>query len=147
MTKGTKQLLIVGGSLLVIGGVIYYLIKKGKQVGQEVIDETVEQAVDSTKRDDVKTQSSPVKPKPSGTPVTKAPKELDTPQKVQGFQAWMDAQGKPWINVNGKWHFLKEGNPNVGGKGLGNFGPATAQVWKVFGKQYLEQKQKWSAGL
>ena len=56
----------------------------------------------------------------------------------------MDSKGKPWINVNGKWHFLKEGNPNVGGKGFGNFGPATAQVWKVFGKQYLAEKAKWS---
>jgi len=135
MDKKTKQLLLVGGSILVIVGVAYYFIKKGQNAEEEVLDDTVQQAVDTTKPTGGKT-------KPSGTPVAKAPKELDTPQKVQGFQAWMDAQGKPWINVNGKWHFLKEGNPNVGGKGLGNFGPATSQVWKVFGKQYLADKAK-----
>ena len=135
MDKQTKQLLLVGGSILVIVGVAYYFIKKGRNAEEKVLEDTLEDAVDSTK-------PNRGKAKPSGIPSIKAPKELDTPQKVQSFQAWMDAQGKPWINVNGKWHFLKEGNPNVGGKGLGNFGPATAQVWKVFGKQYLADKAK-----
>jgi hypothetical protein len=136
MDKKTKQLLLVGGSILVIVGVAYYFIKKSRQATDEVLDETIEDAVEST--------PSVIKTKPSGTPKVKPPKELDTPQKVQAFQAWMDAQGKPWINVNGKWHFLKEGNPNVGGKGTGNFGPATAQVWKVFGEKYLADKANWS---
>lgn len=139
MDKKTKQLLLVGGSILVIVGVAYYFIKKGQNAEQEVLDDTAQQAVDTTKPTGGKT-------KPSGTPVAKAPKELDTRQKVEGFQTWMDSQGKPWINVNGKWHFLKEGNPNVGGKGLGDYGVATAQVWKVFGKQYLADKAKWSGG-
>jgi hypothetical protein len=140
MNKQTKQLLLVGGSILVVVGVAYYLRKKRLSAEQEVLEDTLEDAVDSTKPNVIKT-------KPSGTPSLKVPKELDTPQKVQGFQAWMDAQGKPWINVNGKWHFLKEGNPNVGGKGLGNFGPATAQVWKIFGKKYLEALKKFNASV
>jgi hypothetical protein len=145
MNKETKQLLLVGGSILVVS-VAYYIIKKGRGVEQDVLDDTLQDAVDSTSVNPVGGVTKP-KTTPSGTPLLKAPKELDTPQKVQSFQTWMDAQGKPWINVNGKWHFLKEGNPNVGGKGLGNFGPATAQVWKIFGKQYLESLKKWNAAV
>jgi hypothetical protein len=78
MNKGTKQLLLVGGSLIVLGGIIYYFIKKGRDTGGEIMDETIEQAVDSTKPE--------VKTKPQGTPVSKAGKygmflDLDTYKK------------------------------------------------------------------
>jgi hypothetical protein len=138
MNKGTKQLLLVGGSLIVLGGIIYYFIKKGRDTGGEIMDETIEQAVDSTKPE--------VKTKPQGTPVSKAgkaPEQLNTVEKVKAFQDWMDKTiKKPWINVDGKWHFLNTGEPNVKGKGYGNFVPSTAKVWDVFGFRYLQEKGK-----
>ena len=140
MVKNSKLYYSLAGIALLVGLGAYFLLKKPKDKSDIEEEELSEEATPETP---TQTVSSPVK-KPAPA---KTPKDLDTVQKVMSFQTWMDSKGKPWINVNGKWHFLKSGNPNVNGKGYGIYGRNTAVAWKVFGKQYLADKAKWTGGV
>lgn len=82
MNQKTKRQWLIGGSIIVVIGVIYYLSKKSTQ-GDDVID-------------------------PQGAPKP-VDYSLDTTEKVMAFQDWMDNQG-PWVKgKDGKYRLLNKG--------------------------------------
>ena len=119
---GSKMYWIIGGLVVVAGGIgIYFLLKNRKK---QKDNKTTSEG--NNKNTEVNTSSTPA------SNVSLSNYKLDTTAKVKAFQDWMDAQGKGWINKNGKWVLLNKG------AGYGNFGSNTQRVWNIFGKDYLK---------
>jgi hypothetical protein len=119
MKDSTKRILLIGGSLLVIGGVIYYFIKKGRGTKTITIDETA--APQDALTDQIVTTSS----------TSNTPSELNTTAKIKAFQDWMDTIG-PWVKgSDGKYRLLNKG------AGYGTFGPSTSAAWSFYKSAYL----------
>jgi len=119
MKDRTKRILLIGGSLLVIGGVIYYFIKKGRGSNTIAIDET--SAPQDALTDQIVTTGS----------TSNTPSELNTPTKIKAFQDWMDTIG-PWVKgSDGKYRLLNKG------AGYGTFGPSTSAAWSFYKSAYL----------
>jgi len=157
---GSKMYWIIGG-LVVAGGIgIYFLLKnrkkqkdnkttgEGNNKSTEVNTSTTSTTTStsttptsstpasSTTASSTSTSSTPASStSASSTPTSNLSMsnyKLDTTAKVKAFQDWMDAQGKGWINKNGKWVLLNKG------AGYGNFGTNTKRVWNIFGKDYIK---------
>jgi len=132
---GSKIFWIIGGIILVAGGIgAYFLLRKKK--GDENTD--IDTSDDGDKKDSSPSSSSS-SPSSSSSSSVSAPSELNSTDKIKAFQDWMDAQGKGWIQKDGKWVLLNKG------AGYGNYGKSTDAVWKVYGKQYLDAKKSGSA--
>jgi hypothetical protein len=120
MKDSTKRILLIGGSALAIGGILYYFLvyRKSQQV-----ETPPEEALDN---------------QPSGTSTTgtsstsTTPTELNTTEKIKKFQDWMDTIG-PWVKgSDGKYKLLNKG------AGYGTFGPSTRAAWDYYKAKYLE---------
>jgi hypothetical protein len=120
MESKTKRLLLIGGSVVVIAGVAWYLFgkKKGVEEGDEDIDAAATDEATPT-----------VTPTPATTPVA-LPVELNSMDKVKKFQDFMDSIG-PWLKgSDGKYKKLSKGT------GYGIAGPSTRAVFNVYGDLY-----------
>jgi len=124
-TKGGSKMFWIIGSLIVVAGSVgaYFLLRKPKE----------EKGADDTNTDtnsDEKQITETILGSDKKTYT--APSELNSTDKIKAFQDWMDAQGKGWVNKNGKWVLLNKG------AGYGNYGKSTDAVWKVYGSEYLK---------
>ena len=128
LSRKTKIILIVGSILVVAGGIgAYFLLRTPKgEEGDGEEDKKLEDEVASSSDSGVS----------SSVPKYIAPAELNSVDKIKAFQDWMDAQGKGWINKNGKWVLLNKG------AGYCNYGKSTNAVWKVYGSDYLKSPKK-----
>jgi hypothetical protein len=126
---GSKIFWIIGGLVVIAGGVgAYFLLRKPKEeTGSE------ETNTDSDNNSDLGLGLS------SASATYTAPAELNTTDKIKAFQDWMDAQGKGWVLVNGKYKLLNKG------AGYGTYGKNTDAVWKVYGVAYLKSLKTPSA--
>ena len=115
--KSNKWLWIVGGAILVAGGIGAYFLLRKKDDKEEVIEGTEEikkqEAIQSVTKE----------------PIVK-PSELDTSEKIKGFQDWLDKYRPLWLNDNGTYKNLNVGtasepNRHIAGKGYGNYGENT----------------------
>jgi hypothetical protein len=128
MKDGTKRWLIIGGSLLVIGGVAYYFWNKSKS--STSIDDVVIPTLDNT---------PPIGETPptvggsgtgGGNIAPALPSELNSMDKVKAFQDFMDSVG-PWVKgIDGKYKKLNKG------AGYGIAGPSTRAIFNVYGDLY-----------
>ena len=120
MESKTKRLLLIGGSVVVIAGVAWYLYKQNK--GDESEDEVLEPEIST----DSQPTATPT-PAPNSKPL---PTELNSLDKVKKFQDFMDSIG-PWLKgVDGKYKKLSKGS------GYGIAGPSTRAVFNVYGDLY-----------
>lgn len=120
MESKTKRLLLIGGSVVVIAGVAWYLYKQNK--GDDIEDEVLE----SETSNDSQPIVTPT-PAPSVAPL---PVELNSMDKVKKFQDFMDSIG-PWLKgSDGKYKKLNKGT------GYGIAGPSTRAVFNVYGDLY-----------
>lgn len=119
MESKTKRLLLIGGSVIVIGGVVWYFISQRNK--------DLETDEDETQGDD--TNDVTPSPTPSPSPI-QLPAELNTQAKVKKFQDFMDTIG-PWLKgADGKYKKLNKG------AGYGIAGPSTRAVFNVYGDLY-----------
>ena len=120
MESKTKRLLLIGGSVVVIAGVAWYLFSKNRGNEEGDVD------VDTTPTDDSIPSVTPT-PAP---PVASLPVELNSGDKVKKFQDFMDSIG-PWLKgSDGKYKKLNKGT------GYGIAGPSTRSVFNVYGDLY-----------
>jgi len=123
MKDSTKRILLIGASVLVLGGVAYYFLVYRKRSQGTNAGTGDQMPPDQVLSDE-----------PSGTtPVssTQIPDELNTVDKIKAFQDWMDTVG-PWVKgTDGKYRLLNKG------AGYGNYGPSTRAAWKYYKSQYL----------
>lgn len=64
--------------------------------------------------------------------------QLDTPEKIQEFQTWMDGKYNEWAySKKYKKNYKVGGNPN---KGFGKMGPNTTREWANKKDEYLKEK-------
>lgn len=120
MESKTKRLLLIGGSVVVIAGVAWYLYKQNK--GEDIEDEVLE----SENSNESQPTVTPT-PAPSVAPL---PIELNSMDKVKKFQDFMDSIG-PWLKgSDGKYKKLNKGT------GYGIAGPSTRAVFNVYGDLY-----------
>ncbi len=132
---GSKMFWIIGGLVVIAGGIgAYFLLRKPKGKDGESFDES-ETGGDETGGDETGGGQTSV------SNVLTTPQELNSTDKIKAFQDWMDAQGKGWIQKDGKWVLLNKG------AGYGNYGKSTNAVWKVYGKQYLDAVKDGSANI
>jgi hypothetical protein len=133
---GSKMFWIIGGLVLIAGGVgAYFLLRKPKDDTNTNTDTSDDGDKDKSTDGGGNTGSG------SGivSSSVSAPAELNSADKIKAFQDWMDAQGKGWINKDGKWVLLNKG------EGYGTYGKNTDAVWKVYGKQYVDAVKGGSA--
>lgn len=125
MKDSTKRILLIGGSLLVIGGVAYYfLVYKPNHPKKDDNENEGELPPDET------LNNAPSGITPLGT--TKTPSELNSTDKIKAFQDWMDTIG-PWVKgSDGKYKLLNKG------AGYGTYGPSTAAAWDYYKDTYLK---------
>lgn len=139
MNDNTKRLLLIGGSLIVIGGVAYYFWNKSKANADknEVTDTDGDGILDS---EDSTPNGEPgvTVTNPGGgnivvnppSPVSTLPVELNSVEKVKAFQDFMDNVG-PWVKgIDGKYKKLNKG------AGYGIAGPTTKATFNVYGDLY-----------
>lgn len=129
MKDSTKRLLLIGGSLIVVGGVIYYFIRKAKP-SQGLNDEEVTETPQTTPTET--TSGTPIGIGGTGTTTTGValPNELSSTQGVKAFQDFMDNVG-PWVKgIDGKYKKLNKGT------GYGIAGPSTKAIFNVYGDLY-----------
>lgn len=120
MESKTKRLLLIGGSVVVIAGVAWYLFAKNRNVEEGDEDEDVTPTDESTPS---------VTPTPAPS-VVQLPVELNSMDKVKKFQDFMDSIG-PWLKgTDGKYKKLNKGT------GYGIAGPSTRAVFNVYGDLY-----------
>jgi hypothetical protein len=120
MESKTKRLLLIGGSVVVIAGVAWYLFAKNRDV------EEGDEDIDAAPTDNSTTN---VTPTPAPSPVA-LPVELNSMDKVKKFQDFMDSIG-PWVRgTDGKYKKLNKG------AGYGIAGPSTRAVFNVYGDLY-----------
>jgi hypothetical protein len=122
MKDSTKRILLIGGSILVLGGIAYYFLvyrKRNKGSNEEIPSDTLppnEALLDSPISSNV-------------------PSELNTIDKIKAFQDWMDTIG-PWVKgSDGKYRLLNKG------AGYGTFGPSTSAAWSFYKTAYLAPPQ------
>jgi len=133
MKDSTKRLLLIGGSLIVVGGVIYYFVTKAKP--SKAIDEELN--VDEKPKEEVKPAGNTTSPGGSSTLV---PVELNSTEKVKAFQDFMDSIG-PWVKgSDGKYKKLNKGT------GYGIAGPSTRAIFNVYGDLYRVYTRAGSKG-
>lgn len=136
MEKRTKKILLISGSILVIGGVAYWLWKQHKKKLEEQ-----RQQQEQDNKPQVGPSPGAVVPSPSAQIVV--PTELNSVDKIKAFQDWMDANGKGWIvGADGKYY--TNGKPNLlnKGKGYGTFGKSTSAVWNFYKNDFLSSGGK-----
>jgi len=122
MKSSTKRLLLIGGSLLVIGGIAYYFIRNSGDDSPE--ESNIEP--DPNYQPDQNVNPLPIS--------SDCPSELNSVQKIKAFQDFMDTIG-PWVKgSDGKYKKL------VKGSGYGLCGPSTKAAWKVYGSRYLSNE-------
>jgi hypothetical protein len=130
MNDNTKRLLLIGGSLIVIGGVAYYFWNKSKADADK--NELTDSEDSTPNGEPGVTVTNPgggnvVNP-PS--PVSTLPVELNSVEKVKAFQDFMDNVGA-WIKgADGKYKKLNKG------AGYGIAGPSTKATFNVYGDLY-----------
>jgi hypothetical protein len=125
MAQKNKILLIVA-SIVAIGSIGYYFFKKSK-------NESSSGGAKTDPSTDEKEPESKKEPKNA----TKKPQSKDAPnpnlymnsfQKVQAFQDWLDNNYPTWLNG---------GQLNKKG-GYGNFGTNTKKAWQNYGSTYIK---------
>ena len=128
--KSKAGIWIIASIILIGGGIgAYFLLRKPKEeVGGE--DEKKEETDADTNLGGGGGGGN----QGGGGATYTAPSELNDSTKIKAFQDWMDAQGKGWIEKDGKWVLLNKG------AGYGNYGKSTDAVWKVYGKDFLAKK-------
>lgn len=122
MESKTKKLLLIGGSVIVLGGVVWYLYSQNKST--DASDEPLvdENAVDTNPSPNTSPNDNPNKPQ--------LPIELRNLADVKKFQDFMDAIG-PWVKgTDGKYKKLNKG------AGYGIAGPSTLGAFSVYGDLY-----------
>lgn len=126
MTDNTKRLLLIGGSILVIGGVAYYFYVRSQKSNDKL----------NTGADEDQTVSEETTPSPiGGGGVSQGggisvPVEINSLDKAKRFQDFMDKIG-PWVKgTDGKYKKLNKG------AGYGIAGPSTLQAFNVYGDLY-----------
>lgn len=129
MKDTTKRYLLIGGSILVLGGVAYWFYRNAKKKKELKASEEAAAAAVAAAALEAITQPSTT---PSSAATTSAPSELNTTDKIKAFQDYMDTVGN-WVkNPAGKYVKLNKGT------GYGVYGPSTQAAWNAYGKQYLE---------
>jgi hypothetical protein len=128
MKDSTKRYLLIGGSILVLGGLAYWFYRSAKKKKELKASEEAAAAAVAAVALEAITQPSTT---PSSTTAISAPLELNTTDKIKSFQDYMDTVGN-WVkNSSGKYVKLNKGT------GYGNFGPSTSSAWNAYGKQYI----------
>jgi hypothetical protein len=124
MEAKTKKWLLIGGSLLAVGGVVYYFYSKSKSEKSDLEDGD---AVDPNESTLTPTATPP------GSDVSSAPTlptELQNSASVKKFQDFMDSLGS-WVKgVDGKYKKLNKGT------GYGIAGPSTLTAFNAYGELY-----------
>jgi hypothetical protein len=127
MESKTKRLLLIGGSVVVIAGVAYYLYKQNKP-SDESVDVVQDDAVIDNQPNPNPSPSP--SPNPSPQPIVNAPSALNTTDKIKRFQDFMDIIG-PWVKgSDGKFKKLNKGG------GYGNYGPSTRAAYSAYAELY-----------
>lgn len=142
MNDNTKRLLLIGGSLIIIGGVAYYFWNKGKAKNdkKEIVDtdgDGIPDSIDSTPNGEptvttggTTTGGGGTTTGGGGSTTNLVPLELNSPEKVKAFQDFMDSVG-PWVKgTDGKYRKLNKG------VGYGVAGPSTKAIFNVYGDLY-----------
>lgn len=122
MKDKTKRILLIGGSILVLGGIAYYFLvyRKNHPKGGDEDTPSETPAADEVLTDSVVSSSN-----------SNIPTELNSIDKIKAFQDWMDTIG-PWVKgSDGKYKLLNKGN------GYGTFGPSTSAAWNFYKTAYL----------
>ena len=127
MESKTKRLLLIGGSVVVIAGVAYYLYKQNKP-SDESVDVVEDDAVIDNQPNPNPTPTPT--PNPSPQPIVNAPSALNTTDKIKRFQDFMDIIG-PW--VKGSDDKFKKLNK---GAGYGAYGPQTRAAYNAYSELY-----------
>lgn len=138
MKDSTKRLLLIGGSLLVVGGVIYYFVRKAKPTPGLIEDEEVTGSETTPTGTPIGTGGTGVvNTNPAGGLL---PIELNSVEKVKAFQDFMDSIG-PWIKgIDGKYKKLNKG------AGYGIAGPSTKAIFNIYGDLYRVYTRAGSKG-
>jgi hypothetical protein len=126
MKDRTKRILLIGGSMLILGGVAYYFLvyRPNHPKGGDEDNPSETPPADEALTDSVVSSSS-----------SNVPSELNTIDKIKAFQDWMDTIG-PWVKgADGKYKLLNKG------AGYGKFGPSTSAAWSFYKKSYLAPPQ------
>ena len=138
MKDTTKRYLLIGGSVLVLGGVAYWFYNKAKKKKEQQAAEAAAAAAAAAAIVAAAVTQPPVTGnfgEGGGATVvdvpTSAPAELNTTDKIKAFQDWMDTIG-PWVkNSAGKYAKLNKG------VGYGSYGPSTQAAWNGYKDRYL----------
>lgn len=123
MEAKTKKRLLIGGSLLVIAGVVGYLLYK-RNKDKKTSQETPPPQPDTGTGGGGSSSSTT----PSNTSTSTSGNPIGTTDDVKKFQDWMDAKHPNWV---------KGQNLNKGG-GYGSFGPSTKKAWESYGDEYTK---------
>jgi hypothetical protein len=133
MNDKTKNILLIGGSLIVIGGVAYYLYRQAHPKAPK--------AGDKPAGDVPKDVPAPVPAEVAEAPKQSLPDEINTVEKIKKFQDFMDSI-KPWIkNADGTFKKLNKGT------GYGSFGPATKAAFDKYADLYRVYTRAYPRGL
>jgi hypothetical protein len=129
MEANTKKYLLIGGSLLLIGGVAYTLWKKSRDAKGSSVDSDQALTPDSTPSGETSTPSATTTAG-SGTTTSSLPSELQNSASIKKFQDFMDSVGS-WVKgSDGKYKKLNKG------AGYGNAGASTKAAFDVYGDLY-----------
>lgn len=128
MKDNTKKFLYIGGAILLVSGVGYYFWSRSQRLKEEK-DANVQP---ETPAPSVNPATSVVNAILGTSTTVQKPKELDTAEKIKAFQDWLDLRYPLWIKgADGKYKSLNKGT------GYGVYGPATQNMWKLKGAEYL----------
>ena len=148
---GSKIFWIIGGLVVIAGGVgAYFLLRKPKD--QQSNDETGDDVTNGDETSGGSTGASVGGFATGGGGTFTAPRELNTTDKIKAFQDWLDNNKPCWLqDTDGKYKNLSKNvgqcDRNIGGKGYGTYGKNTANAWKTFGKEYLNQVKSGTADI
>jgi hypothetical protein len=127
MEKNNNRSLLIGLSVILIGGISYFLWKKFRKNSLEDSNlSSDEQIIENVSK-----------------PISKLdPNPFKNSSEVKAFQDWLDKNKPFWIkDSDGKWKNLRIGtksepNRHVKGKGYGNYGPYTSLAYTNFKNEY-----------